>query len=141
MRLFLNILHEVCIASDYELLQLSNVDCIAFSLIDFLDNIPQNLNFFFFCPDLVTEVIEFLTSIGVLCTTITLRLQQNLFLKISDDTFFIIHNSLKSLNLLQLLCHHLVQFLNLSICSLLSFCKFRFESITQLTYLFVFFLL
>jgi len=44
----------VCFAPDYELLQLADVDVIAFGFIDFLNDIPKDLNLFFFRPDCVS---------------------------------------------------------------------------------------
>ena len=138
----LGILRVVSLAPYDQLLELANVESVAFGLIDLFDHVPQNLDFFLFRPDLVPQIIDLFARVRLLFgTAVWGRLQQDFLLQFCICAFFDSNRLLEPLYLLELLCHHLVQPLYLLVCSFLLLGKFLLKLLRQLLYLLLLLLL
>ena len=62
----MHILRIAYLASQDQVLELANVERVAFRLVDLLDDVPQDLYLFLFGADLVSKVVYLLRLIGCL---------------------------------------------------------------------------
>lgn len=99
-----------------KLLKLRDVECPALLPVDFFHDIPKNLDFFLFGPDLVSELID---RLALTTGKIPAKLGKRLHSKLLELQILRNELLLHRLNLSQLLLHEPSKFLNLLFTTLL----------------------
>ena len=140
--MLLGVLRVVHLTSYDELLELPHIYGVAFGLIDLFDHIPQNLDFFFFCTNLVAQLVDLFARVRLLFgTAVWGRLQQDFLLQFCICAFFDSNCLFEPLYFLKLIGHHLIQSVHLVISTFLLLGKFVLKLLCQLLQLFFLLLL